>query len=66
MESSDAILSEPNSMMYTTGATCLQLHQASMLFHTMSGIHRERAAPVPRDQIMLQVDVNISLIETSL
>jgi hypothetical protein len=54
IQASDAVLTEPNGVAYASGATCLQLHQASVCFHDMSGINRLRAAPVPRDQIMVQ------------
>ena len=54
IQSSNAVLSEPNGLSYASGSTCLQLHQASVCFHDMSAINRLRVAPIPRDQLMVQ------------
>jgi hypothetical protein len=54
VQTSNAVLTEPNGLSYASGATCLQLHQASVCFSNMSAINRMRVAPVPRDQIMVQ------------
>jgi hypothetical protein len=55
VESSDAVLSEPNTMMYSTGSTSLQLHQASACFGDISQINNNRGAPVTMAQIMVQM-----------
>lgn len=54
VETANMVLSEPNSMQFASGATCLQLHRASVTFPMMTQIHNMRAPPIPRHQLMVQ------------
>ncbi len=42
VETANIVLSEPNSMQFASGATCLQLHRASVTFPVMTEIHNTR------------------------
>lgn len=54
VETANMVLTEPNGMQYASGATCLQLHRASVTFPIMTQIHMARAPPIPRHQLMVQ------------
>lgn len=51
----DAVLTEPNAIAYAQGSTYLQLHKAAVCFYDISQIVRKRIAPIPRQQIMVQM-----------
>ena len=46
VETANVVLSEPNSMQFASGATCLQLHRASVTFPFMTAIHNARCVCV--------------------
>lgn len=51
----DAVLSEPNGLAYAQGSTYMQTHMAAMCFSDVSEMVRSRVAPIPRQQIMVQL-----------
>lgn len=54
VQTASALMSEPNSMAFASGATFLQSHQMSMNFAIMTQAHDDRGVPIPRQQLMLQ------------
>ena len=55
VEAQAAVLSEPNSLQFASGSTCLQLHGLKACFQNMTDIHEMRTALYPRRQIMAQM-----------
>ena len=49
------VMSEPNSLQYTPGATAMQTHGLKTIFNMMTEIHEARPALLPRRQLMAQI-----------
>ncbi len=54
VQASTAVLSEPNSMNFTSCSTMLQLHNLSACFNHLTDLHMRTAAPLPIRRISQQ------------